>query len=334
MEKEVAVNPRAELRAQILSELPEAAPLPERDSAPAEATESVPQAAEQTESTEQAKTASPPSPPVEPVAKEPEADPVAAKRLEAIHRAEQRSKESLKREREAVAAERAELLKLSDQVKKYQEAIARAKYDPVAALEALGVEDLEHVARQAYLRSKTAAADPKAKEAALREAREREHRTELEKMRAEISAIKEERDRELRAAQEEQMVAAYLSQVTAAVDDSAPLVKRLIEKNPSKTKNQIQEIAWRMAQELGEAPEPADVVAALEKQRREDLEEAGIDVASMLKPKTEPVQASENKKAAKTLSNDLGTPTKPRAAPSSREDLLAEVAKQMPGFSD
>lgn len=329
---------RSALRASVLSEIET---LEEPKAEPAEKAEPEPEAPaaeEEPDAKPEAPEGEEPAKPEEgdeepegddPPAPATKADPEQEKRLAAIQRAEKRGKEAVakeretfERQREAFQREWSPRIQAAEQFEAMRERAAR---DPAGVLEALGVTDMDYAARQAYLRSKAAANDPKAREAADRAMRERETSSVLEQTRAELAAMK----REMESQRTQQQVSAWIDTVAKAASDDAPLVRTMLDKSPSKARALISQVAQHLIEQTGETPDPVDVVNALEAHERAELEARGIDY-SVIKTskKTTPV-AGERKAAAKTLSNDLGSPKTPRSAPKSRKEEKEELMRDL-----
>lgn len=262
-------------------------------------------------------------------------DPDTSKRLAAVQAAEKRGREKLTAERKQIEAERAafekeraELAAQRKDLDAYQKARERAKLDPVGALEALGVDDLEYAAKQLYAKAK---ADPSNKEAAARMMREREAAERLEAIErrlAERETAEKERSvmEQARAAATRFMGAVEKAATTGA---DAPLAKVFLAKAPDKTRAQLGKIALELYDETGDEPQIDDVLARFEKTRREELLEYGVDPDSLTTPgQKKNDQAAAKKNAAKTLSSDLSTTRVPRP-PSSDRELRAQVRAQL-----
>ena len=275
-----------------------------------------------------------------PEAKEPEADepPEAErdKRLDAIQKAERRLKEKLAADRAQFDRERAAFEKewtpRIEAAQRFETLSKRAKYDAAGVLMALGLsaDDLDQAARQAYAASTAGLADPRIRESAQREARERQYGDELSDTRRELAEMRAEMQRRDQAQHAERQVVAYLESVAKAATDDTPLVRQMLAKAPDRTRMRLHELAVQLAeQEDGEAPDPIDVVKALEKARRDELEELGIDLDSVIKTKSQNPGSAGETKTARTLGSDLSNPARPRTAPSNRRDEIAEVRRAL-----
>lgn len=355
------LDARADALAAFMS-MDDDAPAPADDEAPEPAAEEAPEGTDEAEAADDPEDETAPEPandeaeeedaedadeaPAEDAEPEVKADddPELSKRLEAIQRAEKRGKEAVAKERQAFEAERAQFLEewqpKIQAAQQFEQLKARARYDAAAVLEALGYgdDDFEPAARQLYVRSQGAKADPKHREAAARMMREREQQDALSQMRQEMEKLRSEiQQRDLRE-QQQQQVETYLTSVTNAVTDDTPLVRTWLDKSPQKVRRQIVAVSERLIAETGEVPDAADVLQALEQERRSELEELGIDFTQVAKkkattPKKKTPAAGEKRTANKTLTNDLGNPTKPRGQPVTREELEADVIANMPSLS-
>lgn len=237
-------------------------------------------------------------------------DPATAKLMAASQREEKRRREAIASERAALKAahekalgeleaQRREIEEHRKSLDEFRGLRERAKYAPDAVLEALGLsaEDFEPAARALYARSPAAANDPKAKATAQAMMRERETAGSISELRKEIEAErkawreetaalkKEISDRE-RTAEAQKAVDEYLGNVQKSVSpDDAPLVARWAEKSPAKVRQAFHAVALDLLEANdGAVPEPAEVVAEVERRRRADLEDSGFDVASILSP--------------------------------------------------
>lgn len=258
-------------------------------------------------------------------------DSETAKRLASVQAAEKRMREKFAaetaKEREALAREKAEAAREREELKAvqaelaaYKKAVERAKVDPVSALKALGVDDLDYAARTAYAASK---GDPANKEAAARLMREREQAERLERLEAKLA------ERERQDAEREQhativqRASSFMDGVkkAAAAGEVSPLAKHFLAKDPEHTERELRMIAKELADELQDIPEdPADVLARFEKKRRADLARYGVDPDSLTKTEQKkPDPEATKKTVAKTLGNDLSTTRVPQASTSERE---------------
>lgn len=272
-----------------------------------------------------------------------EADPDMAKRLEAIQKREAKTKEGLDAYRRKLDAEHADRVtafekersEWAPKVERLKEIEKRIQYGAFGdLLEMFGVPEdrYEDVARDVYSKSPKAKADPRHREAVQRTARERELQDKLDRIEKQVEADRAERLARESQAEMQQYVAGFIERAAKAVDPAeAPLVAKMLAKNPASAKVRLAKIAQRLSEQTDEEPEPADVVRALEKLRRDELAELDIDFSAAptaANPKNKTPAAGE-KKRPMTLSNDLGTPTQPRSAPLKRAEQQEEILLAM-----
>lgn len=268
----------------------------------------------------------------------PDEDAELAKKLETIQRSEARAKEAVAKERELFEAERAKQAEAwKDQerrIQAFEDAQKQAKYDPAGYLASLGIDkadDLMAAARQLYAMAKGDEGDPMQKRIAQQTLRERQQADEVARVRKELEDLRSEMAKEREQVESQRKLEEYLGQVSKAIDaETSPLIAKWHEKAPDKVRRRLHEMAYQIAEQTGEPPEPADVVKALERARRGELEELGLDPGSVLSTKTEDkTQSGTKKRKAKTLSSDLGNPKSPREAPLTRAEQVAEVQRML-----
>lgn len=256
---------------------------------------------------------------------------LAAKQKE---REERRAKDVLaQREKE----HKEELERLRSEYEPKAQQFEKLKSLPVrerlaAAAEALGItrEEFGLHARVLFSLSPEGQKDPKTKEAAEREVRLRERDQALEETRREVQELKQQLSQREQQVEIQRNVNAYIDSVVKAATAETPVVQRWLEKNPAAARTRLHEVAADLAQRLGEAPDATDVVRYLEKIRRQELEELGIDPDAALTAKKTTTPADETKTAPKTLSSDLATPTKPRSiARATREERRLETIRAL-----
>ena len=273
-----------------------------------------------------------------------ESDPADpdAKRLTSIAKAEKRSRDLISKERADAKADfqaevervRAEITPHIDSVKKYKAAVEQARTNPVELMRSLGLseDDFEYVAQQLFNSSKAAASDPKRASAAAHARREREKDLEIRELRDWRTQVETEKKQAAATQTFEQQKTQFLDHVTATLPAEAPLLKAMIEKNPTKAKAEMWKTTERLFAETGEVPDAEDVALEYEKQRRSELEELGIDPATIISKAKSPVIATDTKRPAKTL-DATATSTTPVPKPGvkkSAAEVRAELLKSMP----
>lgn len=216
------------------------------------------------------------------------------KRLDAVAKSEVRSKAAIAKERasfdearRAFERDRNEFEAKSkahtDGLKQLETLASKVKTDPWALLEKLGVtaDDADYISRVIYAHSKTAAADPKNREAVEAAKRSRESESRVERIERELQETRQQLASERQSQSAAHAANQFLDGVAKAVGDDQPLAKSLLAKNPSKAREQFGAIAYELANTSGEVPEASEVLAEYEKRRRAELEELGIDPASV-----------------------------------------------------
>jgi hypothetical protein len=279
-----------------------------------------------------------------------ELGPEAQQRIKAIQRAEKRSKDEIARLREEHRAEADRVRSTLERewrprieaAQKLEGLIGKARTDVGAVIELLGLkeDDLSPLGRALYLRSPQAKASPADRAAADQALREHEGRGALTKLQSEIAELRKERETERAQADTDRTVQAYLDGVVKKIGDDSPLVKQLLEKNPTKTRQRLQRVAARlwdsMREEFGETappPKPPEVIRALEARRqkkearrtsrqskREDsfFEKFGLDGAALRAKKSGAGKAAAPSKAQQ----DSGTKTTPATDSKSAKDAI------------
>lgn len=266
-------------------------------------------------------------------------DAETEKRLAKVQDAEKRSREKLAAERKAFDDERAKLEKeraevsaLRERIEKFESLAAKAKLDPASVLEALGVDDFDYAARQAYAKTKAKADDPANREAAARAMREREANEKLTATEKRLLDLEKKIEEREQRAHVQKQAEEYMSGVLKAADTN-PLAKHVLTKDPEHANQRLRRIAYDLAQEMDDVPDAEDVIARFEQEERRALARYGVDPNTILSAptttkKNEP--SAEKKNAAPTLSNDLTTPRVARTRETERErraSVLAELEK-------
>lgn len=248
-------------------------------------------------------------------------DAETQRRLDKVLRAEKRSRDALTAKETEMRAEldRAKQdvaqreSKVKETTSRIESAAKRAKTDPAGLLKAFGVTDdeLEYAARQIYAQSPAAMKKPENREAAERMQRERERETEQSATAKRIEDLEQmikTRDAE---AEGRKAFEAFMDKTTKAIGDEAPVVATMLGKNVSKVRDKLAALAYEMLQRDGEAPDPVDVVAELEKRERADLEDRDIDVAEFIRGrKKKPAAGDDKKNAADEVDKKPATPAR------------------------
>lgn len=268
---------------------------------------------------------------------EPAPDAETQKRLSVIQRAEERQRAALKQEREQALAEikaaREEFERQQSEWKPKLESFerlkARAKYEPAAVLAELGLtdpEDFEFASKDAFLRTKAAAADPKSKAELARATKEREQADDLGTLKREIQQLKQQLTTREQRAQHEQAVNAYLDEAVKAANDETPLLRTLAEKNPQRARAELERVAYELAEQNGAPVTAAEVALEFENRRRADLEAFGVDVTAKKKPAPAPAQTT---RPTTVLSPTAPTGATPIPKKQTREEVVAQTLRDL-----
>jgi hypothetical protein len=249
-------------------------------------------------------------------------DPVAVKRIARIQQEERRAKQAIAAERTQLLEERQALETLRGEVEEFKALRAKARFDPLSTLLKLGLgdEDLEPAARLLYAASPEGRKDPKLREQAAQMQRVRGHGTDLEQATKKIEELQKRIDeREIRE-QQQQQIEQYAQRVTGAVNGKTPIVSALLKNQPDMARQRLIATAQALVERTGEVPEPGDVVAELERERRAELTAMGITPPEPVRKKKKTGTKSNTEKAAKTE----------KASPPKKE----QTDKQPPGEID
>lgn len=273
---------------------------------------------------------------------EPEPDAKLTSRLETIQQAEERSKATIDEHRvqaeQAVATREAELAPRLELAESFEKLKSQVAYDLPGVLRALGVkdEDFDAHAKILHLSRPEALSDPRTRDAAQRAMQQRKQTDVLDAMQAKLDAFEQrdqERTKQEETAKEEQVIQqrvdAYIDSVTEEVGAAAPFVAALVASNPKEARAGLARCVDELWAEYGEKPDHKDVVKRFETERRTKLKSFGIDPETALAAKNTKTKtpAAGEKTAAKTLTSNLGTPTRPRTEPQTEEEIDAEIAR-------
>jgi len=235
-------------------------------------------------------------------------DPELERRAAQLRKQETRLRAKIESERTKLDRERADLASDKAEVEKFKTLRQRAKFDPTGVLRALGLsdDDLEPAARHIYAQTKEAAKDPKNRDAADRLMRERELQHRIDEQQKRLDE-RDERDKQAAAQQAEQQAAVkYITGVSRAAKPGT-LAAHFLSKGGTTADKAMMRFA-QIARDLSEDgyyPDQADVLDEYERQRREELEEADVDVAALLKRPAKP---------AVKLKSGIAAPAKPAVA--------------------
>lgn len=268
-------------------------------------------------------------------------DPETAKRLQQVQRNERRARESMAAERREFEAERErwreETREKTAALERFNQLKDRARVDLAAVAKELGVseEEFEFHAEQLYRLSPKGQKDPRHKEIASRNVREREAAERLAKLEKQIKEREEREVKEREVAAQQKAAAEYLDQVQKVVTDKAPIVKYLSTKDPERAREKLRITAARMIKETGEVPAHAAVIRELEKTEGAKWKRLGIDIPGTSGTKDASTPSPTEKGGPKKKQPGAGETARPqpktevseRPAPKTQDDDEAERAE-------
>ncbi len=224
-------------------------------------------------------------------------DPDLSKRLAQVKKAERRSRESLAKDtadrnaaidRRVADIER-EWAPRIEKAERFEKMSARAHRDGAAILRELGLSeeaDIESTIRDLFAMTKAGAEKPGYREHAQKLAKDRERDDKIKAMEdREEARVKRETEREQQAAADRHLETYFEGVTKAANDEKTPHAAHRLAKTPVKARAALENLAAGMAQKIGALPDAKAVLAAFEKQCRAELEELGIDPATVVKAK-------------------------------------------------
>lgn len=274
-------------------------------------------------------------------------DPDTAKRLSQVRRTDKRLREQRDRELKAREAEiesrakeyegrvQAEIERWKprlESAERFEKLASRVDIDPVAVLQALGLQEdrYEHAAQVLYTLAK-AKDDPKARAAAAQIMKAREVDDELTKLKDwRKEREKADEEREVTAKADAQWTA-FFDRVVKTASDKTPLAKAFLERSPTKATERIMVLTYEITKQSGgTVPKEREVMIALEKDRRQILRDLGIDPKSISATKATAVIDAKTKTKAKSGSTAVKTEKKTAngksgedTSPVSRDDFVA-----------
>ena len=235
-------------------------------------------------------------------------DPETQKRLDAVRRAEKRSRDQL-------AAERAEIEKLraehADDVKALREfTTLKKRRDIVGVARMLGYKDadFEDLSLAFYADSEKGKADPKYKAKVEQTAKERALQDRLDELQKRIDERDEAEKTAKAEAEQQKQITAYVDSVAkAATTKTAPRVASALKEFGDDAKDDLLRIAGKLYRQSGEQPKPSAVVKAyeayLEKAAKLGGAGAGVGDAGK-KPKSAPAAKPATPSGKKLLSKE------------------------------
>lgn len=179
--------------------------------------------------------------------------------------------------------------------------IRSLRVDPYNTLLKAGLlneDDAEYISKQLYYNSKAAASDPKSKAEADRIRRERETHLENQENRRRLERLEREREEERGETKRQQELTGYVSRVDQAVEaqkQKHPLLAKALEKNPSRTRQELFKIANDLSYAKQAYADPGLVILAWVKERKSLLSDLGINEPAKPPEKVQSKPAAEKR---------------------------------------
>lgn len=234
-----------------------------------------------------------------------------------------------------------------DQQSKLEQAIANARQDPLHAIKTiLGFSDADMapLSQLIYSASPEGQKDPRYAKLG-REALEKNGQlTQIEKLQKQFDELNKSIEQKQNEAVLQQQLDRYAATIVKAIDaKTSPLASSAMAKNPERARAQMMTVADRLYMESGpshdtrDLPTPAEVLKAYEAERRQEIEELGIDVSligkaapapakkipTTLAPAEAPAPAIE----APVVAVKPNPTARPQGQKPTREEALLELRK-------
>lgn len=249
---------------------------------------------------------------------------------------EARNKAADARRRSEFEAQRAEFIAEWQprvaKVKEYEALLSRAERDPAGVvLEfATKVAKLEgtawqHVSKQMYLRSPAARENPASAAEAAAAQRELESTGALRQMQEQIAGLTRQLEERDRAEENVRAARGYLKRAVAMADDETPLLRRMARKDPAGLKDELHQLAAKLAEEAGRAVHPRKLIRSWEKRERARLERLGVKTKKAAA--TPDAEKTSKRGAAKPKTAPNGA--NGQGAPLDRKALQADVLRNL-----
>lgn len=241
-----------------------------------------------------------------------------AKLLELKNQVLGRQKEFEQRE-QAIRKQEGEIVDFIKQLK-------ASPWDTLLKYKLISESDAEYASKQLFYRSPEALKNPASKAEAERLQRERQLQLEAEETRQRLQRMEEERQRERQEMQQKQALDTYVSKLDTAAQEfksKSSLLAKALEKNPTRTRQELFRIANDLSYAKQEFADPGLVLRVWEKDRKAFLAEMGI---------SEPVKAPAQKDQSKKPAENRGTPQKQQNGSNAQltdEQKEAEYQKEL-----
>lgn len=280
--------------------------------------------------------AKPAAAPKDPAAKDPkdevtvELDAQASKSIEATNRYRAQAERQIQAKTAELAKKEADLAPRMAKLDAYERAVAAR--DPALVAEALGFgDDLESAAHTLWKMSKSAS--PADRAAAAQLLKQKQAGSETEQLRQKVAELEQKQVQREKQAESRAFVEQYTTQLTSAVTAEHPLVANALKNAGEAARQELLQLGARMeANAGGNTPSPAEVVKQYEASLRRQAQALGFDPSKLgtqqtttTTPTTEPGQ----KKTTATLTSDLGSQTRPRSVPASRDEGFDDTVREI-----
>ena len=182
-------------------------------------------------------------------------------------------------------------------------------YDTLIRAGLLNEEAAEYASKQLYYRSKAAQADPKNKAEADRLQREYRLQLEAQETRREVDNMKRQQEHEKQQAQMLQARDAYSARLEYTIEQyksKTPLLAKALEKQPQRTLKELYEVAAELSAAKQQFADPALVVLAWAKARKQLLADYGVAEAPVAT-----IEKEKSKTAAEKKGPSNGKSSKP-----------------------
>lgn len=301
--------------------------------------------------------ATPPTPPTPPT--EPTAIPEDHPALVQLRKQEQHIRRQLAEQRDAFRAEmdreqRAHQARI-EKAEAIERRISSLRSDPDAVIALLseagyGEADFEPLGKLLYGHGPEGAKQPGYKAQAHQTLAQRQLAEKVTALEKQIAEAHQAQQRQAAEAQAMANLDRWYSSVTKAADDTTPLARAALAKNPERARDRMLAIADRIyvqsgpSDDLRDVPTAAQVLRAYEAERAAELEELGIDPKTAFRPAAPPRPAATLAPSApaavtppvvvaptgpaQVVSAPGTPPVAAKPAPPTREEFLADIARR------
>lgn len=276
--------------------------------------------------------------PTPPEPAKPAEDAQFAKNLAALQAERQKNHRELTARKAELDKQANEIAADREAIKSWRAAKANIRTDVYGFLLASGLDEghMEEALKIAYQTSKSATPEMRARAAEAKRAIESETRIQrLEREAKERVEAAEKRQTDMDERERVNGEKAVLKSLIPGLAAKAPLVAEALKNSEQLTLTELYAHIPQYVEEHGENPTGEQLVEYVEGLTRKTLARFGLDAAALAAPKaanavapktTTPVAGKTP--TAKTLGNDLATPTRPKVA-KNRDEEVADVLAEM-----